>query len=215
MKNENLVILNQISINNVIANLLHNNKHQIDSSEISDFSVIISPNLNSNTENKERWNLFTHKFWLFNRYIPHCDWFECQLKFPECLDFVEIINEESWFIKLPVANRLVTNLDYSTVPDINHKYKIKQLLDNGIEEFIHKKNLVLIGKYDYDKISLLDGNHRLLALYEAYKLNRVKNFNIKAIVGFTYGNCRWFGDQDKWEERPTSTNEKRYVLNIW
>jgi hypothetical protein len=215
MKNENLVIQNQISINNFIASLLHNNKHQIDPSEISDFSVIENPNLNSNIENKERWNLFNHKFWLFNRFIPHCDYFECKLKFPECMDFVEIINEESWFQKLPVENRLATDLDYSSFPNSYHKLKILQLLESGIENFINEKTLVLIGKYDNNKISLLDGNHRFLALYEAFKQKRVKNIEIKAIVGFTYGNCRWIGDQDKWEERPSYQNNKRYVLNIW
>lgn len=215
MKNENLTILNQVSINKVIAIFLLNNRHQIKQFEVSTFTIIDQPNLNNINENRERWTLFSNKFWLFNRFIPHCDWFECQLKFPECLSFIEIINEESWFPKLPVENRLLTNLDYSFVKNDNHNIKITQLLENGIEEFINEKQLVLLGKYDCDNISILDGNHRFSALYEAFKLNRVMNLNLNVIVGFTYGNCRWMGDQDNWEERPTSSNEKRYVLNIW
>ena len=215
MKSINLTILNQISINKVIAILLHNNCHQIKPIEVSDFAIINQPNLNSIKENKERWKLFTNKFWLFNRFIPHCDWFECQLNFPECLTFIEIINEESWFPKLQAVNRLATNMDYSFMQNDIHKLKITQLLEKGIEEFVNEKHLVLLGKYDSDNLSLLDGNHRFLALYEAYKLNRVKNLNVNAIVGFTYGNCRWMGDQDNWEERPANSNEKRFVLNIW
>ncbi len=212
---ENLTILNQISLNRVIAILLHNNCHQVKSFEVSDFSIIDQPNLKSVKENRERWKLFTNKFWLFNRFIPHCDWFECQLDFPECLTFIEIINEESWFPKLPVSNRLVTNLDYSLAKNDNHKLKIALLLEDGIEKFINENFLVLLGKYDCDNLSLLDGNHRFLALYEAYKLNRITNLKVNVIVGFTYGNCRWMGDQDSWYERPANPNEKRFVLNIW
>jgi len=116
---------------------------------------------------------------------------------------------------LPVANRLASNLDYSLIKNDNHKLKIGQLLENGIEEFINEKSLVLLGKYDCNNLSLLDGNHRFLALNEAHKLNRVANLKVNVIVGFTYGNCRWIGDQDNWEERPANLNEKRYILNIW
>ena len=215
MKSKYLNIQNQISINAVIAVLLGNNRHQIKSMEVSDFAVIDSPNLESIEENRERWSIFGKKYWAFYRFIPHCDWFICQLNFPECLDFTELINEASWFAKLPAENRLVTNLDDSSIQIDNHKAKITEFLNNGIEEFINEKKLVLLGKYDCDNLSILDGNHRFAALYEAYKLQRVKNLKVNAIVGLTYGNCRWFGDKEIWEERPSNPNEKRYVLNIW
>ena len=47
------------------------------------------------------------------------------------------------------------------------------------------------------------------------KQKRIENFKIKIIVGLTFGNCRWLGDYEKWEERPTKETEKRYILNTW
>jgi|GEM_PF-3561680 len=215
MRNSFLNNLKQITINKVIAELLSNNRYHINQNEISAFSIIDLPNLDSSIENKERWSLFRDKYWLFNRFIPHCDWFECQLKFPDCLDYIEIINEESWFQKMPPTNRLVKQVNYDYCINDKHKYKIEKYIKNGIEDFINEKYLILIGKYDSETLTILDGNHRFLALYESFKLNKVNTMNIKVIVGLTYGNCRWFGDEDKWEERPSNTNNKRYILNIW
>ncbi len=202
----------QVSINRMIAEYLNNNIHKFSNS--SHLDIIKKPNLENTLENETRWNLF-NQFWLFNRFIPHCDWFVCDLSFPDCLNHIEIISEESWFNNPQKANRLSIKLDFNTVPDKTHKIKIDELVKNGIEQFINEKCLILVGKYNQNTLSLIDGNHRFLALYEASKQKRVENFKFKIIVGLTYGNCRWLGDYEKWEERPSKENEKRYILNTW
>lgn len=215
MKRSYINSIKQISINQFVANFLNNNHHQILESELSSFSLIDSPDLESIAENKERWTIFKEKYWLFNRFLPHCDWFECELVFPDCVDSIEIINEESWFDKLPVQSRLANTINCETMPNEKHKVKVDALTNKGIENFINEKHLILIGKYDNNTLSLIDGNHRFLALNQAYKLNRITNIKIKCIVGLSFGNCRWLGDSVEWEERPAKSNEKRYVLNIW
>lgn len=204
--------LQQVSINKMIAEYLKNNIHKFDDS--IHFEIIRKPNLEDFTENQIRWNLF-NQFWLFNRFIPHCDWYECDLLFPECLEHIKIICEASWFSNPKEHDRLVSKLNVNKIPDTNHNLKIIEFLENGIEHFINNKRLILIGKYNEDTLTLLDGNHRFVALNEAFKQNRFERLNIKIIVGLTYGNCRWIGDDEKWEERPSQGNEKRYVLNIW
>ena len=215
MNNNHIKIIQQISLNRFVAEFLNNNRHQIASSELSNFSIVDNPDCENIQDNKERWVLFKNKFWLFNRFLPHCDWYKCEISFPECLSFVEIINEESWFQELPSSRRLASEIDYNVMQNATHKMKVDELENVGIEKFINDKHLILIGKFDTDKISLIDGNHRFLALHEAYKLHRFVNLKIHVIIGFSFGNCRWMGDQDNWEERPTNSNEKRYVLNVW
>lgn len=153
--------------------------------------------------------------WLFNRFIPHCDWFECDLLFPECLNHIEIISEESWFQNPRDKIRLSIKLDFNSVPEKTHKLKIDEFVNKSLGQAINEKRLILIGKYIQNTISLIDGNHRFTALYEEYKQNLIENVKIKIIVGFTFGNFRWLGDYEKWEERPSKENEKRYILNIW
>ena len=202
----------QVSINKMIAEYL---KNSVD--EFPDplyLNIIINPNLESIIENETRWNLF-NEFWLFNRFIPHCDWFECDLLFPECTNYIEVISEESWFENPREENRLSINIDLNSLPDKTHKAKIDEFVKSEVEQFINEKYLILIGKYNQNTLSLIDGNHRFLALCEAYKQKRIENFKIKIIVGLTFGNCRWLGDYEKWEERPTKETEKRYILNTW
>jgi len=204
--------IQQVSINKMIAECLNSNIHKFSNSSYLD--IIRKPNLESTSENEIRWNLF-NQFWLFNRFIPHCDWFECDLLFPECLNHIEIISEESWFENPREENRLSIKLDFNSVPDKKHKIKIDEFVNKGLEQIINEKRLILIGKYNQNTISLIDGNHRFMALCEEYKQKRIENFKIKIIVGFTFGNCRWLGDYEKWEERPSKENEKRYILNTW
>lgn len=203
--------IQQVSINKMIAEYLLNNIHKLPNSLNKD--IIKIPNIENNLENEIRWNLF-NEFWLFNRFIPHCDWFECDLLIPNCLNQIEIISEESWFNNPKEEDRLSIKLDLNSLPDIEHKVKIDDY-SNNIDHFINEKKLILIGKYNQNTLTIIDGNHRFLALNEAYKLNRFESFKIKVIVGFTFGKCRWLGDYEKWEERPSKTNDKRYILNIW
>jgi len=209
---EYLENIKQVSINRMIAEYLISNIHKFSNSSCLD--IIRKPNLESTSENEIRWNLF-NQFWLFNRFIPHCDWFECDLLFPECLNHIEIISEESWFENPREEIRLSMKLDFNSVPDKTHKIKIDEFVNKGLEQTINEKRLILIGKYNQNTISLIDGNHRFMAFYEEYKQKRIENFKIKIIVGFTFGNCRWLGDYEKWEERPSKENEKRYILNTW
>lgn len=204
--------IQQISINKMIAEYLSSNSHKF--SNDSNLDIIKTPNLENVSENEVRWNLFNH-YWLFNRFFPHCDWFECDLLFPECLNHVEVISEESWYKNPKEENRVSFELDYNLVPDKMHKIKVDNFVKNNIEQFINDKRLILIGKYNQDNLTLIDGNHRFLALYEAHKNKKIENFSIKIILGFTYGNCRWLGDYEKWEARPAKENESRYILNIW
>jgi hypothetical protein len=204
--------IQQVSINKMIAEYLNCNIHKFSNS--SHLDIIRKPNLENTSENEIRWSLF-NQFWLFNRFIPHCDWFECDLLFPECLNQIEIISEESWFENPREENRLSIKLDFNSIQDKTHKIKIDEFVNKGIEQSINEKRLILIGKYNQNTISLIDGNHRFMALYEAHKQNHIESFKIKIIVGFTFGNCRWLGDYEKWEERPAKENEKRYILNTW
>lgn len=207
--------VSQTSLSSMIAAFLLNNRHQITESEVSDYLIIDQPDINNPVENKERWIIFKNKFWLFSRFLPPCDWFECQIIAPQCFQFIEIINEVSWFHDVPATNRLVTNLSFISTEQQKHKAKIDTLIEHGIENFINQKTLILIGKYDSDKLSLIDGNHRFAAIYKALEASESVQFSLNAIIGLTYGNCRWMGDTDIWEERPSLREEKRYVLNIW
>jgi hypothetical protein len=215
MNNNHIRLISQVSINRMISEFLKNNRSEFSESEISSKKIFENPDLLNLNENKERWNLFKNKYWLFNRFIPHCDWYECEILIPESFSFVKIINEISWFDNIPTQSRLVKDLNSEKFNQSEHKIKIEAFKNEGIETFIYENYLILIGKYDSEELSLIDGNHRFAALYESSKLNSIKNMRLKVIIGLTYGNCRWLGDTEIWEKRPSKGNEERYVLNIW
>ena len=139
---KSLRIVEQVSINKMIAEFLRNNLHQIKKEDVTNFKILEQPDIKDIKENKLRWNLFSDKFWLFVRFLPQCDWFECEITLPESFKNIRIIEEESWKNNLFSGEHLVENINIEKFEEDNHFLKINQFFQNNIEKFINEKYII-------------------------------------------------------------------------
>jgi len=152
---------------------------------------------------------------LFLRHLPHCDWFLVDLKRPEELMVLQVINERSWNHKTPKSRPVGILTQTDSIPK-PHAIRVNALAaTRGLHKLLNKR-VVLFGHHRDDFFSIIDGNHRLLAYARAISHKNAAWRPFKAYVGISLGPCRWHGDDVSWTERPPrSANEKRFVLNIW
>lgn len=192
------------------------NKHMHVSEVISHLASEGSFGLNrkKNTNSSGDYKIFVKKSFLFLRHLPHCDWTKKSvswLTLKRLFKNWHIINEESWESSM--------NKNINESPSLPHRHNIRvnniknSILENGI-----KRNITFVifthGAGDY--YSIIDGNHRSLALLKASKIKNFKKFKFTIITGKSLGNCRWHGDKIKWVKRPLSGNiNGRYILDIW
>jgi hypothetical protein len=167
-----------------------------------------------NTNLINSYKIFIKRSFLFLRHLPHCDWTKKTVSWPNLKRQFRnwhIINEESW--KLSMNKNINESLSLPHRHNIRVNKIKKSILENGI-----KRNITFVifthGVGDY--YSIIDGNHRSLALLKASKFKNLNKFKFTIITGKSPGNCRWHGDKIKWVKRPLSGNiSGRYILDIW
>ena len=164
---------------------------------------------------KARYDQFVSYGDLFLRFIPHCDWFEVRFD-ATWFSKVRLIDESSWKHESSGGERLLAKrTDLTTLPQ-EHLDRINQLrLRKNLGDLLDRK-AVLFGHSPSDEWSILDGNHRLLALACQHLIDKCPLDEFSIFVGFSFGPCRWHGDPVVWQERPERTaGERRYVLKTW
>ncbi|QRO00683.1 hypothetical protein JRI60_17440 [Archangium violaceum] len=76
--------------------------------------------------------------------------------------------------------------------------------------------VVLFGHQATGPLTLLDGNHRMLALAHRLATGSGPLAPFRAFVGLSQGPCRWHGDPVEWIERPgREPGERRFILKVW
>ena len=164
---------------------------------------------------QERYEQMTKEGGLFLRFLPHCDWYEVVFDVAWFCR-VLVIDEASWkHESVGGKRRLADRTELGALPH-DHRARVEQLRSYPQLESLLDRKATLFGHSPAGDWSILDGNHRLLALASLHLRDGrpVKPFSI--FVGVSHGPCRWHGDPVEWQERPErSPGEKRYILKIW
>ncbi|MCE9635766.1 MAG: hypothetical protein K8T90_08680 [Planctomycetes bacterium] len=163
----------------------------------------------------ERYRALVDGSWLFLRFLPPCDWFRVRIEVPDDLSDLRVIAEESWFPDPPSAVRDLHSVATSLVPGSPHEARVTAW--EGTLDVSHlDRRIALFGRGRDGPFSILDGNHRLLALTRQAGRDGIRPMRFDAHVGLSFGPCRWHGDAVRWEERsPRSGEDRRYVLRVW
>ena len=182
----------------------------------SEMGTSAGPSGPSHTLTSDQYQMGTEAYGLFLRFLPHCDWFRVRVTSFDDMNALKIIDEVSWEHNNASGNRSVSrrwpldDLPQMHAEKVNSFAKIENLhsvLDGKTVLFGHDRN---------DHLTILDGNHRLLAYASRINRNSEVWSPFEAFVGISLGPCRWHGDAESWMERPPrNPNERRYVLNIW
>ena len=127
-----------------------------------------------------------------------------------------LIEEESWWHdSVQGDRRLIRRIDPTTLPP-KHRERVESLrAQPSLNALLHRK-AVLFGHSTTDNWSILDGNHRLLAIACQHLLDGRQLEPFSVFVGQSLGPCRWHGDPVEWQERPErAPGERRYILKVW
>ncbi len=162
-----------------------------------------------------RYRELVDRGYLFLRFLPQCDWYRARLASPDDLGRLQLIAEESWFSDPSAADRsLATWAALDTLPD-SHRHRIRQLLSDGLEVESMQRRITLFGRSPGGPFTILDGNHRLLALAHNVLVQAMPMEPLDVHLGLSFGPCRWHGDTVTWEERPPYDGRARFVLRTW
>jgi hypothetical protein len=165
---------------------------------------------------EERYRTFVEHSYLFTRFIPACDWFRVVLSRVDEVLALRLIHEESWS-HAPVGEEreLGRRADLSQLP-VAHAERVRQLARCvDVRTLVHER-VVLFGHHADGPLTILDGNHRLLALANRLVSRQEPMAPFHAFVGLSHGPCRWHGDPVDWVERPGRTQgERRFILKVW
>jgi hypothetical protein len=162
----------------------------------------------------ERYRELVDRSWLFLRFLPPCDWFRVRVDFPEDLPALRVIAEESWFAEPRTADRRLSTVEKQLATGSPHDQRIGQW--EHTRDVAHlERRITLFGRDRAGPFSILDGNHRLLALARRLRLAGSDPCSFDVHIGLSYGPCRWHGDPVRWEERPERLGERRFVLRVW
>jgi len=165
---------------------------------------------------EERYRQLVENGYLFLRFIPLCDWFRVEFTRPEELLALRLIQEESWEHALAGGERtLGARADLFRVSP-PHAARVRSLAGHAQLEALVDRRVVLFGHHPREPVSILDGNHRLLALAHRLVSGGRPMTGFQAFVGLSQGPCRWHGDPEEWVERPgRSPGERRFILKVW
>ena len=162
---------------------------------------------------QERYQTLVDRAWLFLRFLPACDWFRVRIELPEDQPSLLVIAEESWFSEPRTADRRLALVAKQLATDSPHGRRIERW-EHEVGVAHLDRRITLFGRDRDGPFSILDGNHRLLALARRMR-DGGHSLAFDAHVGVSYGPCRWHGDPFRWEERPERLGERRYVLRVW
>ncbi len=163
----------------------------------------------------ERYSALVERSWLFLRFLPPCDWYRVRIEAPRDLGDLRVIAEESWFSDPSRADRDLRSVTASLAPGSQHYARVAAW-ESALDLTALDRRVTLFGRSREGPFTILDGNHRLLALTRRVGRAGVEPTGFDAYVGLSFGNCRWHGDVVRWEERPPRHGEgRRYVLRVW
>lgn len=152
---------------------------------------------------------------LFLRHVPHCDWHSQVVGFPRLCRLMKrwkIIAEGSWGNAggKPVFTAL------TSVPK-RHLLKVRRLASSFRRRGVVKEVTFILFAHDgRDRPTLLDGNHRALALQIAGDSDTLRKEKFRVIIGTSTSPCRFHGEAQRWVRRPLSGQRAgRYILDIW
>jgi hypothetical protein len=165
---------------------------------------------------QERYQYLVDHGYLFLRFIPPCDWFRVAFTQPEQVLALRLIDEESWVHTLAQGARELgvrADLTRVTAP---HSERVRELVGHADLTSLVEGRVVLFGHQAAGPLTILDGNHRLLALAHRLSLGGERLTPFHAFVGLSHGPCRWHGDPVEWVERPARVpGERRFILKVW
>lgn len=161
-----------------------------------------------------RYRELVDRAWPFLRFVPSCDWFRVPLELPGDLPSLRVIAEGSWFAEPGTADRSLSAVEGQLAPGSPHRRRIDQM-EGTLDVTQLSRRITLFGRAQDGPFSILDGNHRLLALARRMRHQGTSPCTFDAHIGLSYGPCRWHGDAVRWEERPERLGERRYVLRVW
>ncbi len=163
-----------------------------------------------------RYRLLAEQSQLFLRFIPACDWYRVRFVHAEDVLALRLIHEESWaHTGGDMERALGARADLSRIPTA-HAERVRELATRSDLSALVDERVVLFGHEAGAPLSILDGNHRLLALAHRWTTGPVPLEPFHAFVGLSWGPCRWHGDAVKWVERPgLAPGERRFILNVW
>lgn len=152
---------------------------------------------------------------LFLRHLPHCDWHSQVVGLRRLRGLMKqwnVITEASWrkAAGMPVVAA-------ATSAPGKHLRKVSHLaasfIRSGVVEDI---SFVLFTHGGQDRLTLLDGNHRALALQLAGDAASLRRARFRVIVGTSTSPCLFHGEVQRWVRRPLAGRPPgRYILDIW
>jgi hypothetical protein len=162
-----------------------------------------------------RLNDIKKRGFLFLRHLPHCDWRSQVVGLRRLRGLMkqwDVITETSWrkAAGMPVVAA-------ATSAPGKHLRKARRLATSfarsGVVEDV---TFILFTHGGRDRLTLLDGNHRALALQltgDAASLHRAR---FRVIVGTSTSPCLFHGERQRWVRRPLAGRPSgRYILDIW
>lgn len=181
----------------VIAEFL---KSDFDSPEFKEYhealrEIVFNPNLNDATENAKRRALFfIRHLSLWNELPSETEWYEIEVM-EENIGQIRVFPRAHWR-KMARGNFSITNIteymnnnksgiDYRFVSKI-HDIRNQLLLDNT-----EPGSVVLIGINESESLTILDGNHRLVAAMMAYP-SRVHRLRFLCGLSQNMSQCCWY-----------------------
>jgi hypothetical protein len=165
---------------------------------------------------RERYQALVEHAYLYLRFIPMCDWFRVRFTRQDTVLALRLIEEESWeHARADGERRLGARADLARLP-AHHAERTHELAGHANLPSLLDGRVVLFGHQAEGPLTILDGNHRLLALAHRHVVRRERLAPFHAYVGLSSGPCRWHGDPVEWVERPgLAPGERRFILKVW
>jgi len=157
--------------------------------------IVVNPNLNDATENAKRRALFfIRHLSLWNELPPETEWYEMEVM-EENFGQIRVFPRAHWR-KMARGNFSITHvteymkknqsgIDYRFVSKIDD-IRNQLLLDNTV-----LGSVVLIGTNESESLTILDGNHRLVAAMMAYP-SRVHRLRFLCGLSPNMSECCWY-----------------------
>lgn len=162
-----------------------------------------------------RLNDIKKRGFLFLRHLPHCDWHSQVVGLQRLRGLMKqwnVITEASWgkVAGMPVVTAA------TSVPR-KHLRKVSRLAASFIRSgVVEDVSFVLFTHGGLNRLTLLDGNHRALALQLAGDAASLRRTRFRVIVGTSTSPCLFHGEVQRWVRRPLAGRPPgRYILDIW
>lgn len=190
-------LIRQVSEDEVIAEFLKGDFRHPESTESRESlsGIVARPNLGDSSENtKRRASLFRKHLSLWTELPKDTSWYEVEVN-EQDIDFIRAFPRAHWR-KLACGNYSITEVagrvreQRNSLPE-DFLFKI----DRIAEDISHGRNgfgaVILIGKSDIEPLTVLDGNHRLVAALQAGP-GRVHVLRFMCGLSHQMEQCCWY-----------------------